>query len=367
MRVDGAAVGEPDGAGRPVHLDTDHVPGGDHLGAELDRLPPRPLGQLRPGHPVREAQVVLDPGTLPGLAAGGGALDQHRPQSLGRAVDRGAEAGRAGADHHDVVEVLGRCGAQPDLVGELGVRRLDQHLAVGGDHHRQLGVVHAGRGQQPVALRLVGEVRVVRHLIAGQEVPHLAGSGRPAVPDQLGLRHLPVVGVRPFLELLVDDRVELLLRRIPRLEQVVVQIDDVDRVDRGVGVGVGGQQHPARGRVDVHRLFQELDPVHLRHPVVGEQHRDVIAAELHLLQRVERVGAGLGADDPVVLAVATAQVAGHRPGHAGVVVDGEDRRLGLGLGFCVCRHHTSFTPHRNRVPSAPRQPGRRARFSSLTR
>ena len=42
----------------------------------------------------------------------------------------------------------------------------------------------------------------------------------------------------------VDDRVELLLRRVPRLEQVVVEVDDVDRVDRGVGVRVRGQQHP---------------------------------------------------------------------------------------------------------------------------
>ena len=45
--------------------------GGQQLGAELDRLPPGPVGELAAGHPVGEAQVVLDPGGLPGLAAGG--------------------------------------------------------------------------------------------------------------------------------------------------------------------------------------------------------------------------------------------------------------------------------------------------------
>ena len=41
---------------------------------------------------------------------------------------------------------------------------------------------------------------------------------------------------------LVEDRVELLLRRVPRLEQVVVDVDEVDRRDRGIGVGVGRQR-----------------------------------------------------------------------------------------------------------------------------
>jgi hypothetical protein len=56
----------------------------------------------------------------------------------------------------------------------------------------------------------------------------------------------PPLLLPPLLEQLVEHRVELLLRRVPRLEQVVVEVDHVDRVDRGAGVGVGGEQHPAR-------------------------------------------------------------------------------------------------------------------------
>ena len=86
----------------------------------------------------------------------------------------------------------------------------------------------------------------------------------------------------------------------------MVEVDDVDGVDRGVGVGVGGQQHPLGQREEVHRLLEELDAAHLRHPVVGDEHRHGVAAQLQFLERVERVGARFGTDDAVPLAVVAA-------------------------------------------------------------
>ncbi len=47
----------------------------------------------------------------------------------------------------------------------------------------------------------------------------------------------------PVLEQVVEHRVQPLLRRAPGLHQVVVEPDLVDRPDRGLGVGVGRQQH----------------------------------------------------------------------------------------------------------------------------
>jgi hypothetical protein len=93
------------------------------------------------------------------------------------------------------------------------------------------------------------------------------------VTDDLGALDLAVGRRPPGVEQRVDDGVELLLRRVPRLEQVVVDVDDVDRADRGVGVGVRGEQGSAGAREDVHRLLEELDAGHARHPVVGEQRR----------------------------------------------------------------------------------------------
>ena len=125
LGVDRGAVAEPDGPGLAVHLEGGHLGGGDQLGAELDRLPPRPVRELPAGQAVREAQVVLDPGGLARLAAGRVLLDEHGAQPLGRAVDRRAEPGRAAAHHHEVVELAFRYGRQADLRRDLGMGRLD--------------------------------------------------------------------------------------------------------------------------------------------------------------------------------------------------------------------------------------------------
>ena len=93
------------------------------------------------------------------------------------------------------------------------------------------------------------------------------------MPDDLGAADRLLVAGQPQLDERVDDRVELLLGRIPRLEQVVVEVDDVDGLDGRVGVGVGGEQGAPGVGEEVHRLLQELEAAHLGHPVVGEQHR----------------------------------------------------------------------------------------------
>ena len=88
VRADRIAVGESDRARWSIYLEPDDVAGGDELGAEFHRLPPRAISELRARYAVGKAEVVLDARTLPGLPAGGDSLDQHRPQSLGRAVHR---------------------------------------------------------------------------------------------------------------------------------------------------------------------------------------------------------------------------------------------------------------------------------------
>jgi hypothetical protein len=147
--------------------------------------------------------------------------------------------------------------------------------------------------------------------------------------------HLGGAGGRVLLvrlQHLVDDRVELLVGRLPRFEQVVVDVDDVDRRDGRVGVGVGGEQGAAGAREQVHGLLQELDPGDLGHAVVGEQHRHLAAAQLGLPQHLHRLRRRRRPHDPVRLAVAAPQVAGDRARHRGVVVDGEQDGPGGGLG-----------------------------------
>src|SRR5215831_1538257 len=65
-------------------------------------------GQIGAGQAEREAEVVLDPGTGRGLAAGADAVQQHGVQALGRPVDRGRQAGWTSADDRDVNRLGGR-------------------------------------------------------------------------------------------------------------------------------------------------------------------------------------------------------------------------------------------------------------------
>jgi hypothetical protein len=115
----------------------------------------------------------------------------------------------------------------------------------------------------------------------------------------------------------------------------VVQVDHVDGVDGGAGVGVGGEQHAAGPGVDVHRVLEELDAVHVRHPVVGQDHGDLVAAQLQFAQRFQGRFPGLGPDDAVLAAVLAPQVAGDGAGDVRVVVNGDDRGprvVGAGVG-----------------------------------
>ena len=172
----------------------------------------------------------------------------------------------------------------------------------------------------------------VGHGVAGQEVTHLERVRRPAVPDDLRTTdRLDVAIGAPRVDEGVDDRVELLLRRIPGFEQVVVEVDVVDRLDRRPGVGVGGEEGAPGAGKQVHRLLEELDTGHSGHPVVGEQHRHQIATKLQLAQGVEGVRAGLGAHHPVRIAVVAAEISGDGPRHARIVVNGEQDRLPVGV------------------------------------
>ena len=193
------------------------------------------------------------------------------------------------ADDDEVVEVLGRarCPGRPASASSASVGSTST-LAARGDHHRA-----AARSSTPAAASSRSPSgssdRYQRYgtWLRARNSRTSERARRPAVADTLVSGGGAAVRAPPRVELVVEHRVELLLRRIPRLEQVVVEVDDVDRVDRGVGVGVGGEQDAAGLRVDVHGLLEELDAVHLRHPVVGEQHRDLLAAQLHLAQRVQ--------------------------------------------------------------------------------
>lgn len=69
------------------------------------------LGQLVPAEPLRESQIVLDPGARPGLSADRLRLNDQGPQPLRRTVHARCQPGRSGANDDDVVKLFAGLGA----------------------------------------------------------------------------------------------------------------------------------------------------------------------------------------------------------------------------------------------------------------
>ena len=82
-------------ARRPPDLQADNRSRSQQLSPEMLSLQPRPLGQLVAGHPIGEAEVVVDPRALTRLSASCRPLDDDGLETLRRCVDCGAKAGRA--------------------------------------------------------------------------------------------------------------------------------------------------------------------------------------------------------------------------------------------------------------------------------
>ena len=129
----------------------------------------------------------------------------------------------------------------------------------------------------------------------------------------------------PRRQQILDDGKQLLLGRVPRLQQVVVERHLVDRLDRRLGVRVRRQQHALGLRHELARLDEVVGAGQPGHPLVGHQQRDLLAARADLLQQVEPFGARTGAHDPVALAEAAPQVARYGREHRRLVVDRDDR------------------------------------------
>jgi len=114
----------------------------------------------------------------------------------------------------------------------------------------------------------------------------------------------------------------LLLRRIPGLQQVVVNLGVIDRPDSRVGIGVGREQGPLSVRIKLHRFGEKSHARHLRHPLIHQKQRHRIVAFFELRQSVQRVFSRLRPQNPIAIRIAVPQIALYRPQNLGIVIDG---------------------------------------------
>ncbi len=109
------------------------------LRTELLGLHESPLGELGTRDARREAEVVLDPGARPGLAARGDHVDAERPETLRRSVDGGGQTGWASPDDDQIEAALRQAlDGQAQIVGEHARRGTSKDLARR-DHDRKVG------------------------------------------------------------------------------------------------------------------------------------------------------------------------------------------------------------------------------------
>ncbi len=150
----------------------------------------------------------------------------------------------------------------------------------------------------------------------------------PARADELEAVERWYLAVVPGGQQIVEHRVELFLRRIPRLVQVVVDARGVDGANGGFSVGIGSQEHALGVGIERDGLLEELDAGHAGHALVADDERDDVVALLELAADVECGLSGGGAQDAVVLAVLAAQVLHDSLEYADVVVHCEKNRFG---------------------------------------
>ena len=113
------------------------------------------------------------------------ALDHRRVQPFGRAVDRGRQTGRTGADDDQVVQGRLGAGAQPERVGDLARRPAPRSTVPSGSSTSGSSAsVPPNSAEQPPRLGVALELEpLVGHVVAGEEHPRVVAALRPAVAD----------------------------------------------------------------------------------------------------------------------------------------------------------------------------------------
>ena len=137
--------------------------------------------------------------------------------------------------------------APPDI--EVVVTQIGERVATGDEYERQVGRWGMGEVTQPLGLAIAFDViPAVGHVIARQEHLDVVAALGPPVADHSDVRRVVRVRLPPVAEQVVDDGVKPFLRRVPRLEQVVVEANVIDGLDGYVCVRVRRQQQELRTR-----------------------------------------------------------------------------------------------------------------------
>jgi hypothetical protein len=333
-------------AGREHHRPARHlVAGGDAhheavaLGAQPDRLAGvrepraehprllvRALRELGARNAPREAEVVADERAGAGLAADRLAFDHEHVEPLGCRVHRRREPRRSGS-HDDQVRDARPVerGLEPVGLRELGVARVSEHPAVEQHDDGMPGIGRLAECGEPRdgLLASRGQPRV-RHAPAREQAPQFVGAHERLVADHGHLARPHADRSFPLEQELGDGAVEVLVRRVPWADHVVLDLAGGHELEHAVArrpvapgppldeqpaPGVG--EEPPYGREDGAR-----DPG--RRAVVCEDQRDDTAAGSDVGERLHRIVVRRHGHDAVVGRIPAFELSDHRGACAGI-------------------------------------------------
>ena len=106
---------------------------------ELLRLNEGATGELLPGNPQRETEIVFDSGTRSGLPARRIPLENLDTQALRGSINRGGQPAGPGSDDDQIAHLsLIDFVVQPEAGGRFGIGRIAQGLVAAADQDRNV-------------------------------------------------------------------------------------------------------------------------------------------------------------------------------------------------------------------------------------
>ena len=106
----------------------------------------------------------------------------------------------------------------------------------------------------------------------------------PLITDDADAFMVGLVIRMPFVKQIVDDRIKFFFRGIPRLQQVVIELDGVDRLDGCIDVRICRQQNELCIIECLFLFFEKGNAFHLRHFLVGDDKGKCFVFQLQLLE-----------------------------------------------------------------------------------
>lgn len=233
----------------------------------------RAVQQVASGDTRREAEIIADPRTGPGLASGQTLVDDHGGETLGRAVHGRGQARRARPDDRQVPSPRLGFGRESELGGDPVEARIEHHRAAGEHDHGPHARVHPGRLEDPLGIDRLLRVEAERQAHARQELAQRVSPRLPLLADHLHDILLRRLGGLPVRKQLRDRQIQPPLPHYPRHEDVPLRVSGPHDRDSGVNFAPlpsRYEQDPSRVRVEIaHRGAESVAPAR---GVVGTEH-----------------------------------------------------------------------------------------------